>query len=110
MLLPGVLRGTLIVSIVVYKSLLRYRHNGEVKTMLKLSRLVTLYIHDVIKYVMNAENIPYSLKFSRIKYFADWLNSAQKQIFTDKIFVVERELCKATPTQLLVRTTFTLAG
>ena len=38
-------------------------------------------------------NIPYSLIFSRIKYFAVWLNSAQKQIFTDKIFVVERELC-----------------
>ena len=54
--------------------------------------------------------IPYSLKFSRIKYFADWLNSAQKQIFMDKIFVVGRELCKVTPTQLLVRTTFTLAG
>ena len=35
--------------------------------------------------------IPYSLKFSRIKYFAVWLNSAQKQIFADKIFVVERE-------------------
>ena len=32
--------------------------------------------------------IPYSLKYSRIKYFAVWL---QKQIFTDKIFVVERE-------------------
>ena len=31
------------------------------------------------------------LKFSRIKYFAVWLNSAQKQIFADKIFVVERE-------------------
>ena len=25
--------------------------------------------------------IPYSLKFSKIKYFAVWLNSAQKQIF-----------------------------
>ena len=37
--------------------------------------------------------VPYSLIFSRIKYFAVWLNSAQKQIFTDKIFVVERELC-----------------
>ena len=37
--------------------------------------------------------IPYSLIFSRIKYFAVWLNSAQKQIFTDKIFVVKRELC-----------------
>ena len=35
--------------------------------------------------------IPYSLKFSRIKYFVVWLNSAQKQIFADKIFVVERE-------------------
>ena len=32
-----------------------------------------------------------SLKFSRIKYFAVWLNSAQKQFFADKIFVVERE-------------------
>ena len=30
---------------------------------------------------------PYSLKF---KYFADWPNSAQKQTFADKIFVVER--------------------
>ena len=35
--------------------------------------------------------LPYSLKFSRIKYFVVWLNSAQKQIFADKIFVVERE-------------------
>ena len=54
--------------------------------------------------------VPYRLKFSKIKYFAVWLNSAQKQIFTDKIFVVERarELCKATPTQLLARTTITL--
>ena len=34
------------------------------------------------------------------KYFAVWLNSAQKQTFMDKIFVVERELCKATHTQL----------
>ena len=41
-------------------------------------------------------------------YFAVWLNSAQKQLFTDKIFMVKRELCKATPTQLLVRTTITL--
>ena len=35
--------------------------------------------------------IPYNLKFSRIKYFVVWLNSVQKQIFADKIFVVERE-------------------
>ena len=35
----------------------------------------------------------YGIIFSRIKYFAVWLNSAQKQIFTDKIFVVEREIC-----------------
>ena len=35
--------------------------------------------------------IPYSLKFSRIKYFVVWLNSAQKPIFADKIFVVKRE-------------------
>ena len=35
--------------------------------------------------------IPYSLKFSRIRYFADWPPSAQKQTFADKIiFVVER--------------------
>ena len=61
--------------------------------------------------VLKPMEIPYSLKFSRIKYFAVWLNSAQKQIFTDKIFVVERarELCKATlGTQLLARTTITL--
>ena len=32
--------------------------------------------------------IPYSLKFSRIKYFVVLPNSAQKQIFTDKIFMV----------------------
>ena len=32
----------------------------------------------------------YSLIYSRIKDFAVWLDSAQKQIFTDKIFVVER--------------------
>ena len=55
-----------------------------------------------------SQEIPYSLIFLRIKYVAVWLNSAQKQIFTDKIFVVECELCKATPTQLLVRTTITL--
>ena len=36
--------------------------------------------------------IPYSLKFLRIEYIAVWLNSAQKQILTDKIFMVEREL------------------
>ena len=36
-------------------------------------------------------NLPYSLKFSRIKYFVVWLNSVHKQIFADKIFVVERE-------------------
>ena len=41
-------------------------------------------------------------------YFAVWLNSAQKQLFTDKIFMVEHELCKATPTQLLARATITL--
>ena len=35
----------------------------------------------------------YSLKYSRIKYFVVWLNSAQKQSFTDKIFVVECESC-----------------
>ena len=34
--------------------------------------------------------IPYSLKLSRIKYFAVWLNSVQKQIFAEKISVVER--------------------
>ena len=33
-----------------------------------------------------AVKIAYNLKFSRIKYFVVWLNSAQKQIF-----VVERE-------------------
>ena len=33
-------------------------------------------------------HIPYSLNFSRIKYFAVLPNSAQKQIFEDKIFVV----------------------
>ena len=38
--------------------------------------------------------IPYSLKVSRIKYFVVWLNSAHKQNFADKIFVVERESCK----------------
>ena len=39
--------------------------------------------------------LPYSLNFSKIKYFSFWLNSAQKQIFTNKIFVVdvECELC-----------------
>ena len=40
---------------------------------------------------MTLYDVPYSLKFSRIKYFVVWLNSAQKQIFADKIFVVERE-------------------
>ena len=30
----------------------------------------------------------YSLKFSRIKYFVVFPDSAQKQIFADKIFVV----------------------
>ena len=35
--------------------------------------------------------IPYSLKFSRIKYFVVWLNSAQKKFFADKIFVDESE-------------------
>ena len=38
-----------------------------------------------------APDVPYSLKFSRIKYFVVWLNSAQKQIFADTIFVVEHE-------------------
>ena len=38
-----------------------------------------------------AQYIPYSLKFSRIKYFVVWLNSAQKHIFADKMFVVECE-------------------
>ena len=33
--------------------------------------------------------IPYRLKFSRDKYFAVLPNSAQKQIFMDKIFVVK---------------------
>ena len=32
--------------------------------------------------------LPYSLKFSRIKYFVVLPNSAQKQISADKIFVV----------------------
>ena len=32
--------------------------------------------------------LPYSLKFSRIKHFEVLPNSAQKQIFMDKIFVV----------------------
>ena len=32
-----------------------------------------------------------SLKFSRIKYFAVLLNSAQKHFFVDKIFVVKHE-------------------
>ena len=36
----------------------------------------------------DASMIPYSLKFSRIKYFAVLPNSAQNQIFADKIFVV----------------------
>ena len=35
--------------------------------------------------------IPYSLKYLRIKYIAVWLNSAQKQVFMDKIFMVKRE-------------------
>ena len=39
-LLTGVLSGTHIVSIVVYKSLLRYRHNVEVKTIVKTSYIV----------------------------------------------------------------------
>ena len=46
----------------------------------------------VVWYLSCMTTLPYSLKSSRIKYFAVWLNSAQKQIFTDKIFVVEREL------------------
>ena len=45
----------------------------------------------IIIVLLICHNIPYSLKFSRIKYFVVWLNSAQKQIFTDKIVVVERE-------------------
>ena len=44
-------------------------------------------------YIIRTPDIPYSLMFSKIKYFAVRLNSAQKQIFTDKFFVVERELC-----------------
>ena len=42
----------------------------------------------VRNWLIDKINIPYSLKFSRIKYFANYFNSAQKQIFTDK---VERE-------------------
>ena len=38
---------------------------------------------------MYINDVPYSLKFSRIKYFAVLPNSAQKQIFTDKIFMVK---------------------
>ena len=33
--------------------------------------------------------LPHSLKFLKGKYFAVMLNSAQKQIFADKIFVVK---------------------
>ena len=33
--------------------------------------------------------LPYSLKFSRVRYFAVLPNSDQKQIFTGKIFVVK---------------------
>ena len=47
-------------------------------------------------------DIPYSLIFSRIKYFAVWLNSTQKQIFTDKIFVVERELYMLSHTHSII--------
>ena len=51
-----------------------------------------VYVYGNGRYTYMYMNVlPYSLKFSRIKYFAVWLNSAQKQIFADKIFVVERE-------------------
>ena len=37
---------------------------------------------------MIANNVPYSLKISRIKYFAVLANSVKKTNFMDKIFVV----------------------
>ena len=52
----------------------------QVANLEKLGRW-SWYVHSVI---------PHSLKFSRIKYFADLPNSVQKQIFADKTFVVER--------------------
>ena len=43
-----------------------------------------------LEFPISLDNVilPYSLKFWRIKYFAVLPNSAQKQIFVDKIFVV----------------------
>ena len=38
--------------------------------------------------IQTYEEIPYSQKFSRVKYFAVLPNSTQKQIFADKIFMV----------------------
>ena len=52
---------------------------------------MTSVYYGLYTYTLDMPDIPYSLKFSRIKYFAVWLNSVQKQIFVDKIFVVERE-------------------
>jgi hypothetical protein len=58
-----------------------------------------IYISEVVySYIgKNRYYVPYSLKFSKIKYFAVWPNSAQKQIFADKIFVVESCINHAHP-------------
>ena len=53
----------------VISDCISFNHNG-----------VSLYTID--------QQLPYSLKFSRDKYFTVLPNSAEKQIFTDKIFVV----------------------
>ena len=53
---------------------------------------------------MSTHKLPYSLKFSRIKYLADLPNPAQKQIFTDKIFVVESCINHAQPITAAQRT------
>ena len=75
-----------------YENILIRKFNGRKIFDTKISRITvcTLYSEtsEKLTFVLG---IPYSLKFSRIKYLVVWLNSAQKQIFADKIFVVECE-------------------
>ena len=68
---------------------------GECPSCIKTFRPLNLIIHECAWYerseLIPCNIIPYSLKFLRIKYFVVWVNSAQKQIFAEKNFVVERE-------------------
>ena len=55
--------------------------------MLTMHNIIIMMVYTVPSIFQ--ENIPYSLKFSRDKYFVVQPKSAQKQLFTDKIFMIE---------------------